>query len=56
MSDREKNILDEGVKNLERVIVNEIHGQVIGVDFLSQSLLIRINVPAYMVKREREAE
>lgn len=55
MSDREKNILDEGVRHLEPVIVKGLHGLVTGVDFRDQLVRIEIQVPAYLVKREVKA-
>ena len=51
---RDKNILDEGISHHERVIVSDIHGKIIGVDFNSQMIRIEINMPAHMVKREPE--
>jgi len=49
---RAKNILDEGVKHHERVIVNGVVGKIVGVDFNEQMVQIEINVPAHCVKRE----
>ena len=49
---RERNILDEGVKHHEPVIVNDVHGKIIGVDFNAQMVQIEINVPAHCVKRD----
>ena len=48
---RDMNILDEGIKHHEKVIVNDIHGKIVGVDFNDQMIQIEINVPAHMVKR-----
>jgi hypothetical protein len=51
---RDKNILDEGICHHERVIVNDIHGKIVGVDFNAQMVQIEINVPAHMVMRAPE--
>jgi hypothetical protein len=49
---RDRNILDEGVKHHERVLVKGIGGKIVGVDFNAQMIQIEVNVPAYMVKRD----
>jgi hypothetical protein len=49
---RDRNILDEGITHHERVLVNDIGGKIVGVDFNAQMVQIEINVPAHMVKRD----
>jgi len=49
---RDRNILDEGVKHHERVLVNGIGGKIVGVDFNAQMIQIEVNVSAHMVKRD----
>lgn len=51
---RTRNILDEGIHHHEKVVVNGIHGKIVGVDFNDQMVQIEINVPAHMVKRKTE--
>jgi hypothetical protein len=53
---RDKNILDEGIKCHETVVVNSLTGKIIGVDFNTQEVRIEINVPAHMVKRPVASE
>lgn len=55
ISIRDKNILDEGVKHLERVRVNDLSGVITGVDFRNQTVRLEVTVPAHMVSREATA-
>ena len=52
---RDKNILDEGIRHHEKVIIDDLWGKVVGVDFNAQTIRIEINVPAHRVVREPEA-
>ena len=48
---RDKNILDEGIKCHETVVVNSLTGKITSVDFNTQEVWIEVKVPAHMVKR-----